>query len=800
MRSRWCPSVLLCWTCLTNSAFTADLNLSEATVVIRGGDLPAAEKIAPTILTEEIARRTGLKWTVTDQWPAKAKAVIALSVKPTLPAWKNQIPASALGSPALGKPEGYSIRVRAKSGDQPPAIFITGTDPRGVMFGVGKLLRSAEWGEGKVAVGTELESDSSPNVPIRGHQLGYRARANSWDAWTPAQFEQYIRDLVVFGANSIENIPFEDSDRSVLMPVSRDVMNIAMGEICARYDVDYWHWTPVEFKLPDAKKQAALLKQHEEFYRACKRVDAIFVPGGDPGDNPALELMIFLTDVGGLLQRYHPKAKIWVSMQGFSPKDVDAFYAFLEEKRPAWFAGAVMGPGSPPLDVTRARLAKNYKLRWYPDITHTVRCQYPVPWFDPAFGVTLGREPVNPRPIDYAGIYRSGYRFTDGFLTYSDGIHDDFNKNLWSALGWNPEADVRGIALDYARYFFRSDLAEAGADALFALETNWRGGLAENSSVDGTLLQWQQLEQKLPAGKGHWRFDMHLMRAYYDAYTRHRLLYETDLQKQAFARLGEAARLGADKTLTQAKETLSRASTQPIRQDWYGKLDGLAESLFKAIGYQTRMERYHASGTERGVVMDFVNYPLNDRWWLEDQFDRIGKLPSDAEKLKRIENLCRWEKPTEGSFYDDVGNVGRSPRSPKLLYAIDGARLQRTLPAPNQRWFGENRRSIRYGWHGYLNWPSPMIYTGLDPKARYTVRLFGQGNSPLMVDGVRAKLLRKEEPVEDNQEQEFEVAPEHLADGRIELTWERFDESHLNWRQWHYVTELWLMKESNQNR
>lgn len=795
MRSSWCLAALFCGMSVANSAFAESLDFSGATVVIRGGELPAAEKIAPTILTEEIAKRTGLKWAVTDEWPVNAKAVIALSVKSTSPGWGKQIPAAALGSPALSKAEGFSIRVRAKTADQPPAIFITGADPRGVMYGVGELLRSIEWAQGSAKMAADFQADLSPNVPIRGHQLGYRARANSWDAWTPAKFDQYIRDLVVFGANSIENIPFEDSDPSVLMPVTRDVMNLAMGDICAKYDVDYWLWVPVLFRLPDAAKQAEFLKQNEAFLKACKRVDAIFVPGGDPGDNPGRELMTFLADLGALLQRHHSKAKVWVSMQGFTPKSVEDFYAYLEEKQPTWFGGVVMGPQSPPLDVTRARLAKNYKLRWYPDITHTVRCQYPVPWFDPAWGVTLGREPVNPRPIDYAGIYRAGYQFTDGFLTYSDGIHDDFNKNLWSALGWQPDRDVREIALDYARYFFRSDLAEAGADAMFALETNWRGSLADNSSIDGTLLQWQQLEQKLPLGKGGWRLDMHVMRAYYDAYTRHRQIYETELQKQAFAQLAEAPRLGVGPALKQARETLARASSQPVRKEWYAKLDAQAESLFKEIGYQTRMERYHASGSERGVVMDFVNYPLNDRWWLEDQFDRIEKLASDAEKLKRIADLCRWENPGEGSFYDDVGHVGRSPHAPKLLYATDALRLQRQIPAPGQRWLGENRRTVRFSWHGYLNWPAPMTYTGLDPKARYTVRLFGQGISPLMVDGVRAKLIRKEAPVEDNLEQEFEIAPEHLADGRIELTWERFDESHLNWRQWHYITELWLMKQ-----
>jgi hypothetical protein len=770
------------------------LDFSKATVVVREGNLPAAEKTAPTVLTEEIARRTVVKWNVAARWPAKADAVIALSVKSTPPAWKDRIPASALDSPALDHAEGFSIRIRDRTADQPPAIFVTGTDPRGLLFGVGKLLRSFNWGPGTVRVAADFRADLSPRVAIRGHQLGYRARANSWDAWTVAQFDQYIRDLVVFGANSVENIPFEDSSKSVLMKVPRPEMNLAMAEICARYDVDYWLWVPVEFKLPDQEKQQAFLKQQEELYRECRRLDAVFVPGGDPGDNRARDLLPYVRDMALLLQKYHPRARLWISLQNFARPEVDEFYRYLADEQPAWLGGLVMGPSSPPLDVSRTRLPKNYQLRWYPDITHTVRCQYEVPWFDPAFGVTLGREPVNPRPVDYTTVYRDGARFTDGFLTYSDGIHDDFNKNLWSQLGWEPDRPPRETAIEYARWFFRPDLAEPAADALFALETNWRGSLAENGSVDGTLRLWQTLEEMLPAEKRDWRFDMHLLRAYYDAYTRHRLLYETNLESQALDALGKAGADGVAPAVKQAREILNRATTEPVHTDWYAKLDALAELLFRSIGYQTRMERYHASGTERGVVMDFVNYPLNNRWWLEDEFDRIEKMTGDAEKSQRIDALRHWEKPGEGSFYDNLGHVGRSPRVPKLLYMTGAQRIERELPGPTQRWMDIQRRGLRLAWHTYLNRPGPMNYTGLDPQAHYTVRLFAQRTSPLKVDGVPAKLIRRGETYDQVEEQEFEVPPEAVADGRLELTWDRLDESQLNWRNRHYVCEVWVIR------
>ena len=86
-----------------------------------------------------------------------------------------------------------------------------------------------------------------------------------------------------------------------------------------------------------------------------------------------------------------------------------------------------------------------------------MRAQYPIPWLDPVWGVTLGREPVSPRPVDFDAIYHNDYRFTDGFISYSDGIHDDFNKNLWTELGWEPDRPVREIAAEYARFFFRPD-------------------------------------------------------------------------------------------------------------------------------------------------------------------------------------------------------------------------------------------------------------------------------------------------------------------------------------------------------
>ncbi len=764
------------------SARSQDLDLSRSVIVVRQGERSPAEKVAADILSEEIAKRTGLKWQITQKASGPANTIVRLGLFDK--------------STASPKPESFSIRIIPGQPNKEtlPVVEILGADGRGVMFGVGKFLRTLHWDKGQVKLDAQFSCTLSPNVPLRGHQIGYRARANSWDAWTLAQFDQYFREMAIFGANAVENIPFEDSDDSPHMKIPRGEMNLKFGELCAKYDLDHWVWVPVQFEVPNLAKEAAFLKKQDDFYRNCKRLDAVFVPGGDPGDNHAKNLLPFLEKMAKTLATHHPKAKVWLSLQGFKKADVDDFYAYVNENRPLWLGGVVMGPSSPSLAETRNRLPAKYPIRWYPDITHTIRCQYPVPWWDPAFGMTLGREPVNPRPNDMAGVYRLLFRHTNGFLTYSDGVHDDFNKAVWSLLGWEPDLSVREIAKDYARFFFKSNLANAGADALFALENNWRGALSTNGSVDATLSFWQLLASQLGNTSNNWRFEMHLMRAYYDFYIRHRLLNETRLEKEALAILADSSSTGISKSLDMARTKLLEAEKRPIFIEDRQKIESLAESLFRSIGLQTSVKRYQASGSERGAIFDYLDYPLNNRWFLEDQMGAIVKMTDPKDQMLSIQRLVEWENPGPGGYYDVLGHVGRSPRMAKLYDLADAMKHYHTIPVPTQRNMGEGHRPLRMAWHVYQDEiPAGLTYDNLDPNRGYIVRLFSQRESPLMIDGKRVPLVRKGETFDQVALQEFEVPKEALKDGKMTLTWAELDERHLNWRNRHYVTDIWVI-------
>ncbi len=576
------------------------------------------------------------------------------------------------------------------------------------------------------------------------------------------------------------------------MRVPRDAMNVKLSEICARYDLAYWIWTPAVFDLNEAGRRAEELQKHEAFYRACPRLDAVFFPGGDPGHNPPELVLPFLEDIAAILAKHHPKAKVWLSLQWFNREQCMQILHYLEEKERDWFGGLVAGPSSPPIPLTRKLLPECYQLRHYPDITHTVRCQYETPWWDQAFALTLGREPCNPQPAFYALIHNWLAPYTNGFITYSDGVHDDVNKTVWSRRGWDPGADVREILIEYARLFFGPDVAENAADGILALEKNWEGPLALNGGVDATLALWRQLEARAPELADNWRWQLCLLRANYDAYTRRRLIYEQRLEAEANRVLAHAGPMGADAAMDAVLEVLNRAETEPCRPETRARVAALCEALFQSVGLQTSVEKYHASGAERGAILDFLDYPLNNRWWLEDEFARIRGLDSEAEKLARLELIRTWENPGPGSFYDDVGNIAKSPHVLRAGALNTYPQVSRD-PGPGFWWWDEGCSRRRLSWQCSMEWPRAMRYENLDPDADYVVRMTGCGEALTRMNGERVEPALYGKDI--GEFKEFPVPKDLIKDGVLELTWDVPDEAHLNWRQQSRVTEVWLLKQ-----
>ena len=754
------------------------IDLSDAGIIVSPNVKAPVCTTLVKILKEEVRRRTSLEWQQQASWKEERNAIIAIGLSSEKTLLGRPIPQRKGDVLPEPRAEGYRLVTETQAGQN--IVWIIGADARGTLFGVGQLLRTAVLEDKRAYLPKPISMTTSPTQTIRGHQLGYRNTANSYDAWDVRRYDQYIRELVLFGTNAIENIPFQDGNESVHMPVTRAEMNIRMSEICASYDIDYWIWTPATFDLRDTEKRTAMLDTHEQFYKACPRLDQIFFPGGDPGHNHPREVMPFLKDLSIRLYKHHPQAGIWISLQGFSAEQVDYFYTYLDQHQPDWLRGVISGPSSPPTADTRHRLPAKYKHRQYPDITHNVRCEFPVFNWDQAYMLTIGREGINPRPTHFARIHATYAPFTDGFITYSDGVHDDVNKIVWSMRGWDINRDVRDILIEYCRFFFGADLAQSAADGILALEQNWVGPIMENGGIETTLAYWQTLENAHPQLASHWRWQMLVCRAYYDSYQRRRKIYEQALEKEANLVLAQAHILGPEKAMDRALTIVNRAESDPVAQDLHAKIVKYCDDLFRSIGLQTSVPKHQASGAERGCVLQFVNYPLNNRWWLADEFAKIKSMSSDAEKLTRLETICHWENPGPGSYYDNVSNIETGPRV-----------QTRSNDACDVAWWDNGNSRARLS--AQLFQYEPVLeYDNLDFNGRYVIRICGQGDALIRADGERL------EPVLYNKARggfkEF-VIPKHITrDGKMRISFDRPEESHLNWRQYSHISDVWLIK------
>ena len=774
----------LALTCLQTFATAQRPYLSNLHIVTGPGILSNAESSAAVMLAEEINMRTGLPVTVTAHWPASGDIILLQTAS-----GERHSEIALSSEPALiSKPE--SFRIIPQHQDSRTIVTIEGYDGRGILFGAGELLRTLSYKHGGIGLPENLPVSATPDKTIRGHQLGYRNTANSYDAWTPAQFEQYIRELAIFGTNSIETIPISDKDKSPHFKLPPDEMNAKISAICNKYDLDYWIWAPAQFDLSDTSKRKHYLDQVERICRMSVRLNGVFFPGGDPGDNPPETVLPLLTDVAAILTKYHPKAKIWLSLQGFRPEQDQTVYRYVQEQKPTWLGGLVTGPSSPPVEETRAALPPQYQLRYYPDLTHNVRSDFPVPWWDPFFNFTLGRESVNPRPMYYSALYHFLQPYMDGFISYSDGVHDDVNKIIWTRLAWDPTISEREALIEYANFFFGSTLKEDAADAILALESNWQGPAATNGSIQTTWMSWKQLARKYPSLKTNWRGQMYLLRADYDAYARKRGIYETALEEKANDVLRQATVIGPDLAMKRALDLLNAPPGNRLDTSLRKEIIDLCDKLFHSIGLQTSVKKYQASGEERGAVLDFIDYPLNNKWWIEDKFTAIRKLPKNAQVAALLE-IANWEHPGPGSYYDDIGNVSKS------THVLRGEPwntdpLMRKQDNPSFDWRDNGFSRQRHSFLSSMRWPVGLEYNGLDPAAPYTVRVTGFGECLLKINGQRVSHTLYGKGL--GEIKEFPVPPGLIKDRKITVTFEDIDETNINWRNQSRITEVWLIK------
>jgi len=774
------------------------VDLSKAVVVTASGSADRVERQAALMLRTEVEKRTGINWKEQFSLPADDVPVIIVGSMKRMPPMPEAMAIVGTGIPV---PDGYSLVVDTKA-RQAPTVCAIGYDKRGTLYAVGRLLRALYWWPGKVEVEAGINMSSAPATKIRGMQLGYRQLNDTVDAWDVGNYAQYVRDLIVFGNNAVELIPGlypgapKPADPDPIMPLTTWDMTVAFTAVLDAYDMDVWFWLPLALRGTD-EDRANTLKERASLFAACKRVDNVFVPGGDPGDTPPQVLMPYLKDLAAVLREHHPNAGLWVSTQGFEPEYLDYFYEYLQENEPDFLTGVVYGPwAKDTLQHTREAVPDKYPIRRYPDITHSKASQYPIPHWDEPWNQAYDRQPILPRPMQSAHICNVLSQYADGAIAYSDGTGDDINKIIWNVAMWNPKADVRAALIQLGRYSVGPDFAEDYADGILMLEKNWTEPTLTSAQVPKTLAHWQAMESRAtPEALASWRFQQGLLRAYADGYVQARLKQEMPLLEQAYAILAKAPEMGADAAMEAAEAVLQQAAPAAAAPELRARILELAGMLHKSIRMQLSTELYGSSSPSRGALLDTMDNPLTDGAWLLVEFPKIREMATEQEKLARIDRLVNWEDPGPGGFYDDLGNHVNG-KQPHLVMEPGWEKDPGFVVCPRDAHGGPDFPSeARLSWANQaetLYWtPLRMRYTGLDTTAQYMLRYVPGGRfSPtlqLYFDGVKMG-----EPVKTERHNpkvvETDVPKSATADGVLEVKWEKLE------GRGAQVAEVWLIK------
>jgi hypothetical protein len=205
-------------------------DLSDASLIISETIAPDFRETIADILQEELFRLAQIRMPLSERWTENN---IALSLAADRSLYGEPLP-PGVDLPAAD--ESYSMAWERRRGRE--TLWLIGKDERALLYAAGHLLREVRFGFQRLTLKSGSTICSAPVYPIRGHQLGYRNTANSYDGWSPEQYDRYIRELALFGANSIENIPLETPDSPHMLKTPQE-MNYLISRMCEKYRLDY---------------------------------------------------------------------------------------------------------------------------------------------------------------------------------------------------------------------------------------------------------------------------------------------------------------------------------------------------------------------------------------------------------------------------------------------------------------------------------------------------------------------------------------------------------------------------------
>jgi hypothetical protein len=528
-----------------------NLVVDQRVIVVIGRDAEALEAKAATLLAERAGHRLGHEVSVASEDSEQAAPLVIVGTPSSSTLVRQACKAGNVHLETDLGVEGFEIHV----GSDGRAV-VAALDPRGLVNGVGRLLRESRFSGGRWLMPEPGTITSVPRNPLR--PTYFATHIGNWYCHaSDDELRQYIDDLALWGYNALVTWfdfhhyrNFEDGafiwDRlSRLDTLAREAgMKIGRN---ALVNESFDGQAPLELRAsgrpegtgwetdlcpskPAARK--IILENRRAFLERTRQTTSLdwlclwpYDQGGcnceqcTPWPKTYLELG---REIAELTDKILPGTEIQISawwIGAYASGEDKSFFHQLH-KREGWFRTIVTGTVELRrwLDFNR-RVPDCYQLLLFPEISMFDD----VPW---------GSRGANPAPRRFAAEMAAVGQYIAGAMPYSEGRYEDINKALWAQLTWDPSRDVAEIVEEYCRYEFGPDVAEAATRLVFAVEE----GTKDFSTASQRLAAADWLQARVETwGREGWRWEMLRARTVIDARRWELYALQQSAQKRAEA-------------------------------------------------------------------------------------------------------------------------------------------------------------------------------------------------------------------------------------------------------------------------